>query len=119
MVVEVVAFRVSPRPLRDPEARAEDELPKIPRPNVRSSREAAVSYERAGGHGQVARRIAAKLREVSRLGDPRSMGRALTGNLFGLWHDRVGDYRIVCDIEDEVLVILVIEVEHRSKVHRR
>ena len=68
---------------------------------------------------QVASRIAAKLREVSQLDDPRSTGKALTGNLAGLWRYRVGDYRIICDIEDEVLVILVVEVEHRSKVYRR
>ena len=68
---------------------------------------------------QVASRITAKLREVSQLDDPRSTGKALTGNLAGLWRYRVGDYRIICDIEDEVLVILVVEVEHRSKVYRR
>ena len=51
--------------------------------------------------------------------DPRSTGKALAGNLAGLWRYRVGDYRIVCDIEDEVLLILVIDVAHRSKVYKR
>lgn len=67
----------------------------------------------------VAKRIIAKLREISQLEDPRSTGKALAGNLAGLWRYRVGDYRIVCDIEDEVLLILVIDVAHRSKVYKR
>lgn len=67
----------------------------------------------------VAKRIIAKLREISQLEDPRSTGKALAGNLAGLWRYRVGDYRIVCDIEDEVLLILVIDVARRSKVYKR
>ncbi len=41
-----------------------------------------------------------------------------TENKSGLWRYRVGDYRIVADIEDDVLVILVVDVDHRSKVYR-
>ena len=67
---------------------------------------------------QVAKRITDKLREISQLDDPRSMGKGLTGNLAGLWRYRVGDYRIICDIEDGVLVILVVDVAHRSKVYK-
>lgn len=67
----------------------------------------------------VAKRIIAKLREISQLEDPRSTGKALVGNLAELWRYRVGDYRIVCDIEDEVLLILVIDIAHRSKVYKR
>ncbi len=68
---------------------------------------------------QVAKRIVAKLREISEMDDPRSTGKALSGNLSGLWRYRVGDYRIICDIEDEVLVVLVIDVAHRREVYRR
>ena len=67
---------------------------------------------------QVAKRITAKLREVSQLDDPRSMGKGLTGNLAGLWRYRVGDYRIICDIEDGVLLILVVDVAHRREVYK-
>lgn len=67
---------------------------------------------------QTARRIRDELEEISQLEDPRSRGKALTGNLSGLWRYRVGDYRIVCDIEDGVLVILVVDVAHRSKVYK-
>ena len=68
---------------------------------------------------QVAKRITAELREVSQLDGPRSMGKGLTGNLAGLWRYRVGDYRIICDIEDGVLLILVVDVAHRREVYKR
>ena len=68
---------------------------------------------------QVAKRITAELREVSQLDDPRSMGKGLTGNLAGLWRYRVGNYRIICDIEDGVLLILVVDVAHRREVYKR
>lgn len=68
---------------------------------------------------QVARRIRDELAEIAKLEDPRSRGKALVGNLAGLWRYRVGDYRIVCDIEDGVLVILVVDVAHRREVYKR
>lgn len=68
---------------------------------------------------QVARRITSKLREISLLDDPRSTGKALVGNMAGLWRYRVGDYRIVCDIEDAALLVLVVDVAHRREVYRR
>lgn len=67
---------------------------------------------------QIAKRIVAKLREISQLEDPRIMGKGLTENKSGLWRYRVGDYRIVVDIEDDVLIILVVDVDHRSRVYR-
>ena len=67
---------------------------------------------------QTAKRITSKLREISQLDNPRSMGKALSSNKTGFWRYRVGDYRIICDIEDEELVILVVEVNHRSKVYK-
>ena len=67
---------------------------------------------------QTAKRIFDELDEVAALEDPRSRGKALTGNLAGLWRYRVGDYRIVSDIEDGALVVLVVDVAHRSKVYK-
>ena len=49
--------------------------------------------------------------------DPRRTGHALTGDLSGLWRYRVGDYRIVAEIHDNELVILVVEVGHRRNVY--
>lgn len=68
---------------------------------------------------KAAARILDELEAVSKLDDPRSRGKALVGNLSGLWRYRVGDYRVVCDIEDRILLIAVIDVAHRSKVYKR
>jgi mRNA interferase RelE/StbE len=45
--------------------------------------------------------------------NPRQRGQALVGNLSGYWRYRIGDYRLLADIQDEVLVILAIEIAHR------
>lgn len=49
--------------------------------------------------------------------DPCSFGKALTGNKAGLWRYRVGDYRLVCKIEDHIFVVLVLGVGHRKEVY--
>lgn len=54
---------------------------------------------------------------ISPLADPRSSGKALVGPLGGLWRYRVGDFRVICDIQDEVVRILVVQLGHRSKVY--
>ena len=51
-------------------------------------------------------RILDEIESIAKLENPRSCGRALTGNFAGLWRYRVGDYRIICDIEDDVLLVL-------------
>ncbi len=50
--------------------------------------------------------------------DPRVHGKSLTGNKKGIWRYRVGNYRVLCDIQDEVLTILVLEIGHRSKIYK-
>jgi mRNA interferase RelE/StbE len=69
---------------------------------------------------QVARRIVAFLRErVAVLDDPRSIGEALKGSKLGeFWKYRVGDYRIITNIEDGVMRILVLKVGNRREVYR-
>jgi mRNA interferase RelE/StbE len=49
--------------------------------------------------------------------DPRRFGKGLRANLSGLWRYRVGDYRILCRIEDGNLTVLVISVGHRRDVY--
>lgn len=68
---------------------------------------------------QVAQRIASKLREIAQLDDPRSQGKALAGSMASLWRHRVGDYRIVCDIEDAALVVHVVDMDHESGIYRK
>ncbi|MDB5526171.1 MAG: hypothetical protein JWM58_3934 [Rhizobium sp.] len=54
---------------------------------------------------------------LATLDDPRSIGKALKGSKLGsFWRHRVGDYRIICDLQDNLLVILVIEIGHRRDV---
>ena len=51
--------------------------------------------------------------------DPRASGKALTGPVPGsFWRYRVGDYRIICDIQDQALVVLVLEVGNRKNIYR-
>ena len=68
---------------------------------------------------QTARRIIKFLRErIAPLDDPRSTGKALTGPLGGFWRYRVGDYRLICDIQDGALCVLVVEIGNRREVYR-
>ena len=50
--------------------------------------------------------------------DPRQFGKALQGDKRGLWRYRVGDYRLICDVQDNRLVVLVLIVGHRKDVYR-
>ena len=49
--------------------------------------------------------------------NPRVFGQSLSGNKAGLWRYRVGNYRIICKIEDDTLVIFVIGVGHRKEIY--
>lgn len=56
---------------------------------------------------------------LANLENPRSIGQALQGQRFGeFWKYRVGDYRLICKIEDERVVILVLQVGHRREIYR-
>jgi mRNA interferase RelE/StbE len=46
------------------------------------------------------------------------LGKALAGELQGMIRYRVGDYRLICLLEDQVLTILVLEVGHRREIYR-
>ena len=50
--------------------------------------------------------------------DPRRFGKALTSNLAGLWRYRIEDYRVICLIQDERLVVLALKVGHRRQIYR-
>jgi mRNA interferase RelE/StbE len=56
---------------------------------------------------------------VAHLDDPRNIGEALKGSRFNtLWKYRVGDYRIITSIEDNVARILVVKIGDRKEVYR-
>ena len=62
-------------------------------------------------------RISKYIDEVASLANPRARGKGLSGNLSEYWSYRVGDYRIVCRIQDNVLQIEVVKVGHRRDVY--
>lgn len=68
----------------------------------------------------VARRIVRFLRErVATAPDPRSLGAALKGDDLGrYWKYRVGDYRVIAEIRDREVRIIVVRLGHRSDVYR-
>ena len=49
--------------------------------------------------------------------DPRAKGKGLTSNRSGQWRYRVGEYRIICDIRDEELIILALSIGHRKNIY--
>jgi len=65
------------------------------------------------------RRIVRYLRErIASADNPRLLGTPLKGQLAEYWRYRVGNYRILCNIHDAALTVLVIRVAHRGKVYR-
>jgi mRNA interferase RelE/StbE len=69
---------------------------------------------------QVAKRILKFLYErIAPLDNPRSIGEPLSGILSDYWKYRVGDYRIICDIQDNIITILVLTIGNSKQVYRR
>ena len=68
----------------------------------------------------ISRRILKFLHQrVAKLDDPRQIGERLTGTLSDFWKYRVGDYRIICSLEHDRLVVLVLRIGHRREVYKR
>ncbi len=56
---------------------------------------------------------------VAKLADPRALGKNLVGPKIGsYWRYRIGDVRVICDLQDQALVVLVVEIGHRPEVYR-
>lgn len=49
--------------------------------------------------------------------NPRTHGKGLTSNRSGQWRYRIGDYRLICEIQDNELIILALSVGHRKDVY--
>jgi mRNA interferase RelE/StbE len=49
--------------------------------------------------------------------DPRKHGKPLTGNYSGMWRYRVGDYRIMAEINDETILIYIVNIGHRKNIY--
>lgn len=68
---------------------------------------------------QVARRIADFIdTRLNGTDDPRQTGKPLHGSLDRYWGYRVGDYRLICELKDHVLTIVLVEIGHRANVYR-
>ncbi len=68
---------------------------------------------------KTARRIVDYMDErIAPLDDPRSTGKSLTGPLGGVWRYRVGSCRVICDIQDDVLRVLVVNLGNRNEIYR-
>jgi mRNA interferase RelE/StbE len=57
-------------------------------------------------------------KRVARLCDPRQIGQRLHGKLGTYWRFRIGDYRAICEVKDELVTVIVIAVGHRREVYR-
>ena len=57
--------------------------------------------------------------KIALLEEPRARGKALSANLRGFWRYRVGDYRILCEIQDEKLIICVVNIDYRKNIYKR
>lgn len=65
----------------------------------------------------IAQRILSYLKDVAQLDDPTQRGKALTGTLSGYWRYRIGDYRVITQIQNGEMTIMVVKVNHRSQVY--
>lgn len=63
-------------------------------------------------------RILDYLEKLSATKNPESFGKLLSANLKGFWRYRIGDYRVICDIRKHELVILAIDIGHRSSIYK-
>lgn len=67
----------------------------------------------------VQRRILRFLNErIAPAKDPRQLGKALVGEKAQLWRYRVGDYRLICDIQGKLVLVIVLDVGHRKEIYR-
>ena len=68
-----------------------------------------------GGQESIVRFLRDRLKPAD---NPRQWGKPLHGDKGGLWRYRVGDHRLICDIQDEKITVLVLRVGHRKDVYR-
>lgn len=67
---------------------------------------------------QIQIKIKNYLDEIANLENPRSRGKALVGNLSHLCRYRVADYRLICDIQDEKILVTILRIGHRKEIYK-
>lgn len=86
--------------------------------NVKITSEAKSELKKIGKSD--AQRILAFLFDrIQNRENPREIGKPLKGIFHEFWRYRVGDYRILCRIEDETITVFVVHCGHRSEVYKR
>lgn len=65
----------------------------------------------------VQKRILTYLNKPGLMNDPKCCGKRLTGNLSRYWSYRIGDYRVIAEIKDNELIVLVVQLDHRRQVY--
>ena len=55
---------------------------------------------------------------IGGLRDPRQIGERLHGKLGTYWRFRIGDYRAICEIKDELVTVIVVVIGHRREIYR-
>ena len=58
------------------------------------------------------------IKNLANTDDPRLHGKALSGDLKGVWRYRVGDYRMFADIRDNIVTVFIFEIAHRSEIYK-
>ena len=58
-------------------------------------------------------------KKVASLEDPRELGKILRGGMKDFWRYRIGDYRAICQIQDEAITVLVVHIGHRKNIYQR
>ena len=69
--------------------------------------------------GSVKKQIQKYIDKLSTREDPRTLGEQLQENLSAYWKFRVGDYRLVAEIKDDILIILMLAVGHRRDIYKK
>lgn len=59
------------------------------------------------------------LRKIENMENPRELGKPLKGILKDLWRYRVGEYRMICEIKDEQLIVLTLKIGHRKNIYQK
>ncbi|WP_443097859.1 type II toxin-antitoxin system RelE family toxin [Treponema succinifaciens] len=67
---------------------------------------------------QIQRQIQKFVLQLKNLENPRSRGKALVGNLSHLWRYRVADYRLICDIQDEKILVTILRIGHKKEIYK-
>lgn len=84
---------------------------------VKYSEKALKALKKLDKHKQ--KFIVTYMDNIEKLEEPRARGKALSANLKGFWRYRASDYRIICEIIDDELIICVIDIDHRKQIYKR